>query len=70
MAAGEGREEDAATAGDAESAGDAGGETDAVGVEPDAAGTDIVAGGGYPAACDTAARRLLYDLVSIPSPVG
>jgi len=29
---------------------------------------DVVAGGGYPAACDTAARRLLYDMVSIPSP--
>ncbi|GAA0725356.1 LysW-gamma-L-lysine carboxypeptidase [Halorubrum trapanicum] len=35
-----------------------------------AAGTDVVAGGGYPAACDTAARKLLYDMVSIPSPSG
>ena len=60
MAAGEGREEDAA--GSAGAAGDAAG--------PDAAGTDVVAGGGYPAACDTPARRLLYDLVSIPSPSG
>ncbi|MEZ3165364.1 [LysW]-lysine hydrolase [Halorubrum sp. RMP-47] len=31
-------------------------------------GTDVVAGGGYPAACDTPARKLLYDMVSIPSP--
>ncbi len=35
-----------------------------------ATGTDVVAGGGYPEACDTAGRRLLYDLVSIPSPSG
>ncbi len=35
-----------------------------------AASTDIVAGGGYPAACDTPARKLLYDMVSIPSPSG
>ena len=33
-------------------------------------GTDVVAGGGYPEACDTPARKLLYDLVSIPSPSG
>ncbi|MDB2225283.1 [LysW]-lysine hydrolase [Halorubrum ezzemoulense] len=33
-----------------------------------AGGTDVVAGGGYPAACDTPARKLLYDMVSIPSP--
>ncbi|TKX76859.1 M20/M25/M40 family metallo-hydrolase, partial [Halorubrum sp. SD626R] len=31
---------------------------------------DVVAGGGYPAACDTPARKLLYDMVSIPSPSG
>uniref|UniRef100_UPI0024811731 [LysW]-lysine hydrolase n=1 Tax=Halorubrum sp. F4 TaxID=2989715 RepID=UPI0024811731 len=36
----------------------------------DDAGTDVVAGGGYPEACDTPARKLLYDLVSIPSPSG
>ena len=35
-----------------------------------AAGTDVVAGGGYPEACDTPARKLLYDMVSIPSPSG
>ena len=33
-----------------------------------AGGTDVVAGGGYPAPCDTPARKLLYDMVSIPSP--
>jgi len=33
-------------------------------------GADVVAGGGYPAACDTAARKLLYDMVSTPSPSG
>ena len=38
--------------------------------ESAAAGTDVVAGGGYPAACDTPARKLLYDMVSIPSPSG
>ncbi len=32
--------------------------------------TDVLAGGGYPKACDTAGRKLLYDLVSIPSPSG
>ena len=36
----------------------------------DTAGTDVVAGGGYPEACDTPARKLLYDMVSIPSPSG
>ena len=46
MAAGKGREADAASEG----------------------GGDVVAGGGYPAACDTPARKLLYDMVSIPSP--
>ncbi|WP_050033278.1 [LysW]-lysine hydrolase [Halorubrum halophilum] len=35
-----------------------------------APGTDVVAGGGYPEACDTPARKLLYDMVSIPSPSG
>ena len=35
-----------------------------------AGGTDVVAGGGYPEACDTPARKLLYDMVSIPSPSG
>jgi len=34
----------------------------------DAVGPDVVAGGGYPAACETPARKLLYDMVSIPSP--
>ncbi len=38
--------------------------------ESAAAGTDVVAGGGYPEACDTPARKLLYDMVSIPSPSG
>ena len=33
-------------------------------------GSDVVAGGGYPLACDTPARKLLYDMVSIPSPSG
>ena len=32
--------------------------------------TDVVAGGGYPAACDTPGLQLLYDLVSIPPPSG
>ncbi|WP_418281833.1 [LysW]-lysine hydrolase [Halorubrum sp. DTA98] len=45
---------------------DADGTTD----ESSAAGTDVVAGGGYPEACDTPARKLLYDMVSIPSPSG
>lgn len=31
-------------------------------------GSDVVAGGGYPRACDTPARKLLYDMVAIPSP--
>ena len=35
-----------------------------------AGGTDVVAGGGYPEACDTPARKLLYDMVSISSPSG
>ncbi|GAB6879617.1 [LysW]-lysine hydrolase [Halorubrum gandharaense] len=43
---------------------------DAEPAESSATGTDVVAGGGYPAACDTPARKLLYDLVSIPSPSG
>ncbi|GAB7092267.1 [LysW]-lysine hydrolase [Halorubrum luteum] len=43
---------------------------DSAGSGTETAGTDVVAGGGYPAACDTAARRLLYDMVSIPSPSG
>ncbi len=38
--------------------------------DPSAAGTDVVAGGGYPEACDTPGRKLLYDMVSIPSPSG
>ena len=38
------------------------------GAESAPGGTDVVAGGGYPAACDTPARKLLYDMVSIPSP--
>jgi LysW-gamma-L-lysine carboxypeptidase len=38
--------------------------------ESSGAGTDVVAGGGYPEACDTPARKLLYDMVSIPSPSG
>ena len=38
--------------------------------EAAAAGTDVVAGGGYPETCDTPARKLLYDMVSIPSPSG
>ena len=58
MATGEGTERDAETNDDAETGGDAGAPLD----------DDVVAGGGYPAACDTAARRLLYDMVSIPSP--
>ncbi len=41
---------------------------DSGGTDAGTVGTDVVAGGGYPAACDTAARRLLYDMVSIPSP--
>ncbi|RAW46023.1 [LysW]-lysine hydrolase [Halorubrum sp. 48-1-W] len=36
----------------------------------DERGTDVVAGGGYPEACDTPGRKLLFDLVSIPSPSG
>ena len=46
------------------------GEGDSEPAESSAAGTDVVAGGGYPAACDTPARKLLYDMVSIPSPSG
>ncbi len=45
--------------------GDGGSETDGT-----AAGSGVVAGGGYPDACDTPGRKLLYDLVSIPSPSG
>ncbi|MWV63535.1 [LysW]-lysine hydrolase [Halorubrum sp. JWXQ-INN 858] len=45
--------------------GDGGSETDGT-----AAGSNVVAGGGYPDACDTPGRKLLYDLVSIPSPSG
>ncbi|OYR49029.1 acetyl-lysine deacetylase [Halorubrum sp. Ea1] len=58
MATGKGRESGAES--DAEDAA----------AESSAAGTDVVAGGGYPAACDTPARKLLYDMVSIPSPSG
>ena len=41
---------------------------DATGSNADS--TDIVAGGGYPEACETPGRKLLYDMVSIPSPSG
>jgi LysW-gamma-L-lysine carboxypeptidase len=58
MATGKGTERDAETDDGAETRGDAGAPLD----------DGVVAGGGYPAACDTAARRLLYDMVSIPSP--
>ena len=49
---------------------DAEGGADGSADESAAAGTDVVAGGGYPEACDTPARKLLYDMVSIPSPSG
>ncbi|OYR85788.1 acetyl-lysine deacetylase, partial [Halorubrum sp. E3] len=57
-----GEERDAADADDPVTASDAD--------ESSAAGADVVAGGGYPEACDTPARKLLYDMVSIPSPSG
>ncbi|MGQ3329842.1 MULTISPECIES: [LysW]-lysine hydrolase [Halorubrum] len=57
-----GKERDAADADDPVTESDAD--------ESSAAGTDVVAGGGYPEACDTPARKLLYDMVSIPSPSG
>ncbi len=41
---------------------------DATGSNADS--TDIVAGGGYPEACETPGRKLLYEMVSIPSPSG
>ena len=65
-----GEEREAGDAGDSAttSTGEEGEAGDAAGSA--AASTDIVAGGGYPAACDTPARKLLYDMVSIPSPSG
>ncbi|WP_128903995.1 [LysW]-lysine hydrolase [Halorubrum amylolyticum] len=59
-----GKERDA----DDESASDAAGTESTA--DESSAGTDVVAGGGYPEACDTPARKLLYDMVSIPSPSG
>lgn len=44
--------------------------TESTADDSSAAGTDVVAGGGYPEACDTPARKLLFDMVSIPSPSG
>jgi LysW-gamma-L-lysine carboxypeptidase len=55
MATGKGRQSDGETNDDADATRD---------------DDDVMAGGGYPAACDTAARKLLYDMVSIPSPSG
>ncbi len=49
---------------------DTGGDVTADSDESPSAESDVVAGGGYPEACDTAGRKLLYDLVSIPSPSG
>ena len=68
MSTGEEREADAVDTEDSAttSTGEEGEAGDAAGSA--AASTDIVAGGGYPAACDTPARKLLYDMVSIPSP--
>jgi len=45
-------------------------ESDESGEETTRSSDDVVAGGGYPAACTTPARKLLYDMVSIPSPSG
>ena len=57
MSTGKGRESDAAS------------EAEGAATEPPA-DADVVPGGGYPRACDTPARKLLYDMVSTSSPSG
>ena len=69
---GEDGEESTASDGEESTASDAAGTGDAAGADGGVPEAEIVAGGDgdYPDACDTPARKLLYDVVSIPSPSG